>query len=224
MKFKSSHDLFSISVPESQSSRRTRRRLNEQRQMLRSPSAITRLSVSPPKKRRKTNNTNTDELWNVIARNQREDGKAKEELVFEKGLAQNNALDGSERSVSRFAEDISFIGRKTVNPRIAQNGEPPLVPLLSPPLSPEVMLPPTKRRRREDSPVPVTRLLSDKTQDEVLYPNGMKENLQPPVAYNESISTGGGKRAGKLRETPLHKKPQDSKVRSQCEGNAMNCV
>lgn len=211
----------------SHSSRRTRQRLNEQRQMLRNPSAITRLSVSPPKKRRKTN---IEEVWNIIARNQKKDGKVMEELVSEKAEKELAALNGSQPSASGFAEETSFIGRKGANPRTTQNGEPPVVSLLSPPLSPEVVLPSTKRRRRDDSPVPTTRLLSDKTDkthDEALYPNGMKENLQPPVAYGESISTGGGKRAGKLREVSLHKKPQESakpKVCIRCGSNAANSV
>jgi hypothetical protein len=210
-KFKSDFDLFANAVPTSQSMRQTRRRLNERRQILLSPSAAARPS---PKKKQKTNARNTEELWNVVSSSKKL-GKAKEESVFEKEQdikGQNKFLDRLESSESpslSTAQETVFVRRKGGIARAIQSREASL----SPPASGGSVGPATKKRRRDDSPGPATvPLAPHKIHDEgaVIQENGMKENVYPPIIYGESISTRAGKRAGKLRDVSLLKRPPDS--------------
>jgi len=145
---------------------------------------------------------NTEEVWNVIAssKNQKKHGQAKEEHLLEGTAGQNKAVDGIESPESRplpTTEGTVFVRRKGVNTLIAQNHEEP-----PPSLLPGEVVPATKKRRRDDSPVPATvQLPPDKAFDEIVVrPNGMKENMHGPVISSGSISIGAGKRVRKLRD------------------------
>lgn len=132
----------------------------------------------------------------------------KDEPVFEK--EQNSA--SPDRGFGGYSEPwVSPRGQKTSSVRrkgvVIQNPDVTLVPS-----SGEAIV--TKKRRRDQSPVPAAEQSPDIAHDEDVasHPNGMKEKKHPSIAYGGPISTGSGKRAEKLRYLPPHKKPQDAKV------------
>jgi len=154
---------------------------------------------------------NTEEVWSVIGSNQKKHGQANEEHLLENAAGQNKAVDGVESAESRLptTEGTVFVRRKGANMRIVQNHEEPTTSLSVPG---EAVVTATKKRRRDDSPVATVQLPPDKASDEIVVrPNGMKENMHGPVISPGPISTRAGKRVRKLRDVPVLKKRDPTK-------------